>query len=179
MYPGKQQIRRYRCTRIALSEIARCRRDPPTPDYTVLHRNLGATRGPLWVKDGHGPDAPGPQEISLLFLRQLTHLMRRRDLSERSPAHTGVTAGGLWLIAGFAYPGPVCETVLCMLDCISAVLSPRNDGLDVPIGKVVTDHLSAVGPPCSLSWRGGPESDRVPPDLDQRLGLAAKPIAKR
>src|SRR5262245_62567423 len=39
--------------------------------------------------------------------------------------------------------------------------------------------LSAVGPPCSLSWRGGSESDRVPPDLDQRLGLASKPIAKR
>jgi hypothetical protein len=30
-----------------------------------------------------------------------------------------------------------------------------------------------------LSWREGSESDRVPPDLDQRLGLASKPIAKR
>jgi len=56
--------------------------------------------------------------------------------------------------------------------------------LDVPIGKAVADRisiiaLSAVGPPCSLSRRGGSESDRVPPDLDQRLGLASKPIAKR
>ena len=41
------------------------------------------------------------------------------------------------------------------------------------------EQIWAVGPPCSLSWRGGSESDRVPPDLDQRLGLAPKPIAKR
>ena len=40
-------------------------------------------------------------------------------------------------------------------------------------------QIWAVGPPCSLSWREGSESDRVPPDLDQRLGLASKPIAKR
>jgi hypothetical protein len=33
--------------------------------------------------------------------------------------------------------------------------------------------------PCSFSWREGSESDRVSPDLDQRLGSAAKPIAKR
>jgi hypothetical protein len=44
---------------------------------------------------------------------------------------------------------------------------------------IVRDPGLAVGPPCSLSWREGPESDRAPPDLDQRLGLAAKPIAKR
>jgi uncharacterized protein YaiI (UPF0178 family) len=37
----------------------------------------------------------------------------------------------------------------------------------------------SVGPPCSLTWRGGSETDRVPPDLDQRPGLAPKPIAKR
>ena len=37
----------------------------------------------------------------------------------------------------------------------------------------------SVGPPCSLSWREGSESDRVPPDLDQRLGSAAKPTARR
>jgi hypothetical protein len=40
-------------------------------------------------------------------------------------------------------------------------------------------QIWAVGPPCSLSWREGSESDRVPPDLDQRLGLASTPIAKR
>src|SRR5215218_2608911 len=40
-------------------------------------------------------------------------------------------------------------------------------------------QICAVGPPCSLSWREGFESDRVAPDLDQRLGWASKPIAKR
>lgn len=40
-------------------------------------------------------------------------------------------------------------------------------------------QIWAVGLPGSLSRRGGSESDRVAPDLDQRLGLASKPIAKR
>lgn len=40
-------------------------------------------------------------------------------------------------------------------------------------------QIWAVGLPCSLSRRAGSESDRVAPDLDQRLGLASKPIAKR
>lgn len=40
-------------------------------------------------------------------------------------------------------------------------------------------QIWAAGPPYSLSWREVSESDRVPPDLDQRLVLASKPIAKR
>ena len=57
-----------------------------------------------------------------------------------------------------------------------------NHGLEVPIGKVVAhqhDGLCAKSDLRALSWRGGSESDRVPPDLDQRLGLAPRPIAKR
>jgi hypothetical protein len=48
--------------------------------------------------------------------------------------------------------------------------------------KAVTrrcDPVRQSEPSCSLRRRGGPGSDRVPPDLDLRLGLAAKSIAKR
>jgi hypothetical protein len=41
------------------------------------------------------------------------------------------------------------------------------------------DPVRQSEPLCSLRRRGGFGSDRVPPDLDLRLGLAAKPIAKR
>ena len=56
--------------------------------------------------------------------------------------------------------------------------------VDGALGKVVADHISIIAlsvrrPPRFLSRREGSESDRVPPDLDQRLGLAPKPIAKR
>ena len=42
-----------------------------------------------------------------------------------------------------------------------------------------TFRAVAVGPQCLVSRREGSESDQVPPDLDQRLGLASKPIATR
>jgi hypothetical protein len=67
----------------------------------------------------------------------------------------------------------------------SAVLA----GCLPPVGK---DRLARWIPqretPCEQAvsrtsvlshWREGSESDRVPQDLDQRLGSAAKPIAKR
>jgi hypothetical protein len=74
----------------------------------------------------------------------------------------------------------------------TAVASPKQQLVGVTLGA----RLSAVGEvpvrsglslselsgrvlAFSLTWREGSESDRVPPDLDQRLGLASKPIAKR
>jgi AraC-like DNA-binding protein len=55
----------------------------------------------------------------------------------------------------------------------------RSYGITPAAYRHATGPDGPVGPPCSLSRREGSESDRVPPDLDQRLGPAAKPTAKR
>jgi hypothetical protein len=67
--------------------------------------------------------------------------------------------------------------------CTSAFASRASRSPPVRVasahGRLSQDQSRRQPKVPSLSWREGSESDRVPPDLDQRLGLAAKPIAKR
>jgi hypothetical protein len=55
----------------------------------------------------------------------------------------------------------------------------RQSCLRCATGQGYPAQIWAVGPACFLIWREGPGNDRVLPDLDQRLGVAAKPIATR
>ena len=83
-------------------------------------------------------------------------------------------SAALWV----ADPNPRAQAFYRKHGFVADGTAQVEDGAGDPDGPRLAAQ-SVVHVPCSLSWREGSESDRVPPDLDQRLGLASKPIAKR